>query len=238
MEITFETILNAIRKSIVVLLIVAVIAGALAYVVSAFVLPPTYVSTVKLNIIGTKESEGGLVENNNSWVYANRIIKTCAGILETNDFKVLVANKAGLDHKPTYTVSFDEDTTIIAIKVQESSPEAALKVAKTISEAANEHLVQMNESSVVVKVIETPQPPKKPSSPNIMMNVVIVVIAAMAVVLVIQILRDILGTTVKDEDELQKRYEIPVIASIPDFNEAMRNSSKYSYTEYVSRGNK
>ena len=31
MEITFETILNAIRKSIVVLLIVAVIAGALAY---------------------------------------------------------------------------------------------------------------------------------------------------------------------------------------------------------------
>ncbi len=238
MEITFETILNVIRKSIVILLIVAVVAGALAYVVSAFVLQPTYVSTVKLNIIGTKESQSGLVENNNSWVYANRIIKTCAGILETNDFKKIVMEEAGVDYKPNYTVSFDEDTTIISIKAQAGTAEDAEKIADAIAKSANEHLVQMNESSVTVKIIDSPTKPKSPSSPNVLMNVVIVVIASMAIVLVIQVLRDILGTTIKDEDELQKRYDIPVISSIPDFNEAMRNSSKYSYTEYVSRGNK
>ena len=51
-----------------------------------------------------------------------------------------------------------------------------------------------------------------------------------------QLLRQALGTKIKDESELRKRYKLPVLALIPDFNEAIRNSSKYSYTDYYVRG--
>lgn len=236
MEITFDAIFNVIRKSIALILICAIICGAGAFLVSKFILTPTYVSILEINIIGTQDSEGGIVNENNQWVFANRLVKTCKEIIDTNTFRRKVKEVAGVDHKPEFTVAYDEETTIIEIKVQDKSSEDAYRIARAISEIVNEHLVEKTVTSVSVCVTEEPVQPKSPSSPNVVLNTIIMAFIGAAVVVIIQILREVFGIKVKDEDELQKRYGIAVIASIPDFNEAMRNSSKYSYRAYTSKG--
>ncbi len=238
MEITFETIFRVVRKSIALILICAVVCGTGAFLVSKYMIKPTYISVLEINIIGTQDKEGGVVNENNQWVFANRLVKTCKEIIETNTFKRKVKEVAGIDHKPTFSVSYDDETTVIGITVEDQSNVDAYKIAKAIEETVNAHLIEKTSTSVAVSVTEEPVLPQEPSSPNVMMNTALFAIIGAAVVIIVELLREIFGTKVKDEDELQKRYDIPVIASIPDFNEVMRHSYKYnySYSEYASRG--
>jgi len=236
MEITFDTIFRVIRKSIALILICAMICAIGAFLVSKYLMKPTYVSVLEINIIGTQDSEGGIVNENNQWVFANRLVKTCKEIIDTNTFKRKVKEVAGIDHKPTFTVSYDEETTVIGINVQDNDRKDAYKIAKAIEQIVNDHLIEKTATSVSVRVIEEPVEPTVPSSPNVMLNTVLVAFIGAVVVVIVEVVRETFGTKVKDEDELRKRYDLPVIAAIPDFNEAMRNSYKYSYSEYASRG--
>lgn len=237
MEITFDTIFQVILKSITLILICSILCGVSAFVVSKYVMAPTYVSVLEINIIGTQDSDGGIVSENNQWVFANRLVKTCKEIIETNTYKHKVKDVANIDHKPSYTVSYDEETTVIGITVQDKSNDDAYKIARAIEATVNDHLVEKTATSVSVRVIEEPVKPIAPSAPNVTLNTILATLIGAVVVVIIQLIREIFGTKVRDEDELRKRYDLPVIASIPDFNEAMRNSYKYSYSDYVSRGN-
>ncbi len=238
MEITFENVFQVLRKSLVLIIICAIIGGAGAFCVCEYLVTPTYVSSLEINIIGAQEVDDSIAGQNNQWVLANRLVKNCIGIINTNMFKEKVMIASGLDHKPKFTVSYDEETTIIGINVHDSSKEDAFRFAQTISEIVNDHLIESTATSVSVRVIENPVIPEKASAPDTMFNTLLTMVIFAAAVFIIQILREVLGTKIKDESELQKRYDIPVIASIPDFNEAFRNSGKYSYTDYYSRGNK
>ncbi len=236
MEITFDVIFRVMRKSIALILICAIVCGIGAFFVSKFILSPTYVSVLEINIIGANDSEGSVIDENNRWVFANRLVKTCREIIDTNTFKRKVKDAAGVDHKPVFSVAYDEETTIIEIKVQDKNAEDAYKIAKAVAEVVNEHLTEKTFTSVSVCVTEEPILAKSPSSPNVMLNTLLMAVIGAAAVVIIQLLREVFGTKVKDEEELQKRYNLPVIASIPDFKEAVRNSTKYSYTEYSSKG--
>ena len=236
MEISFETIFRVIRKSIALIIICAVVCGAGAFLVSKFVLTPTFVSVLEINIIGANEVEGSVIDENNRWVFANRLVKTCREIIDTNTFRRKIMEATGIDHKPVFSVAYDEETTIIEIKVQDKSSEDAYKIAKAISGVVNDHLTEKTFTSVSVCVTEEPVLAKQPSSPNVTLNTLLMAVIGAAAVVIIQLVREVFGTTVKDEEELQKRYDLPIIASIPDFKEAMRNSTKYSYSEYSSKG--
>ncbi len=237
MEITFETVFHVLRKSLVFIVIFAILGGVAAFCVSEYILTPTYVSSLKINIIGSQEVDNTIAGQNNQFVLANRIVKGCSEIINTDNFKRKVMLASGINHKPIFTVSYDEETTIIGIKVHDNSKEDAFRFAKTISEIVNDHLVENTATTVSVRVVEDPILPEKASSPNTMFNTLLTMVVFAAAVLIIQLLREVLGTKVKDDIELQKRYEVPVIASIPDFNEAFKNSSKYSYSGY-SKGDK
>lgn len=237
MEITLDIVLRVLRKSLLHIVLFALIAGVAAFLACGFLVQPTYVSTTEINLIGNENAAGGTTaEGNNSWVFANRLLKTCAGILDTRNFAMKIKAEAGIDYMPSYSISYEEETTIIRISVSDHNPENAYKIAQAIANNANSHLAETTLTSVSVVVIDNPILPTQASSPNTLSFTVLSAVAAAAIVIVVQVLREVLGTKVKDESELRKRYNIPVLASIPNFNEAVRNSSKYSYTDYYVKG--
>lgn len=233
MEITLDIVLRVLRKSLLYIILFALIAGILAFFACGFLVQPTYVSTTKINLIGNENAAGGTTaEGNNSWVFANRLLKTCTGILDTRDYALKIKEDAGIDYMPSYSISYEVETTIIKITVSDHNPENAFKIAQAIANNANTHLAEKTFTSVSVVVIDNPVLPIHAASPNAPTLSMIFAVATAFVVLFIQVLKEVLGTKIKDESELRKRYNIPVLASIPDFNEAVRNSSKYSYTDY------
>ncbi|MBR6765979.1 MAG: hypothetical protein IKM06_05785 [Clostridia bacterium] len=237
MEVSLEIVLKVLRKSLMWIIIFALCAGLCAFAVCGYLVEPTYVATTKINLIGNENGDKtSTLESNNSWVFANKLAKTCTDILTTNSFARRIKTEAAIDYKPSFTVSFDEDTTILSIKVSDHNPENAYKIACAIANSANDHLTTKTATSVKVIVVEEPVLPEGPSSPNTMSYTIIAALAMAIIVFAIQLLREMLGKKIKDESELSKRYDIPVIASIPDFNDAIRKSSKYAYSDYYAKG--
>ena len=67
MEFSFKDILNIIKKNVIFMLIVAILAGAGAYFATALLVSPTYTSTVKLYVnakINAKTSYEELYSHN------------------------------------------------------------------------------------------------------------------------------------------------------------------------------
>ena len=239
MEITFETIFRVLRKSFLYIVLFALAAAIISFVVFSYLVPPTYVAKTEINLIGNENDiTGSVADGNNSWVFANRLLKTSKKILDSRDFALEIKEAAGIDYIPKYTIKYEEDTTIVLISVTDRNPENAYKIAQAIADKANGRLANITLTSVSVVVNENPVLPTEPSSPTVPLFTLVAAVATVLIVVVIQILREALGTKVKDEIELANRYNIPVLASIPDFNEAMRNGSKYSYSKYYVKGDK
>lgn len=225
MEISLDTILKVLRKYYIAILAVALIAALLTFVICDFVVSPTYEATAKINIKSERISSS-ISEDSTSMTYALRMVMTCSEILKSKDYRNTVQDIAALDHKPTYTFSTSSDTTIIRITASAHDPEEAYNVAKAVAENAND-LIHNAVTGVEVTVVETPDVPNGPSAPRSARNAALAFIASALVFLAVVVLMEMLGTKVKDENELAKRYDLPVIAVIPDFNDTTHKKSSY-----------
>ncbi|MBP5662530.1 MAG: hypothetical protein J6X30_05205 [Clostridia bacterium] len=237
MEITLENVLTVLRKCFVRMLVAALVVGIGAYLVSRYMIAPTYVSTAKLNIVVPIEArENSVASSSSAWVYANRQVLTCVELLQSNSFAKIVRENAVIDHNASFKVTYNEDSTIITITASDNTPKEALKVALTAAEYANDFIAEKNDALLSVVIVDMPEEPRAQIAPHPLRNVALAAVAAAAIVFAIELLRETLGTKVKNENELARHYEYPVIAVIPDFNDAAHHSKNdYYYSSYAKK---
>lgn len=241
MEISLETVFRVLRKYAVLIIVFALVGAIGAYAASVYLIKPVYVSQMQIIVVtGTVEEKTSASQSNTEWVLALRATKTCNTILSSADYSKMIREKAALDHDPEIEFTCDDETTVIKVNVSDNDPQTAYKTATCVAETAGEWLKEKTSESITATMFESPKLPKSPASPNPVRNALLAAVLCAALIFVIELLREVLGTKVKDERELAKRYaDIPVIASIPDFNESVRRSSKYYYySGYGSKGEK
>lgn len=241
MEISLETVLRILRKYLVLILAVALVGAISAYAASVYIIKPVYVSQTQINVAsGILNETTNDSQNSTKWTLALRATKTCNSILSSADYSKMIREKAALDHDPKIEFTCDNDTTVIKVKISDNDPQTAYRIATCVAETAGDWLKDKTSESITATMFESPKLPKSPASPNPVRNALLAAVLCAALIFVIELLREVLGTKVKDERELAKRYaDIPVIASIPDFNESVRRSSKcYYYSGYGSKGEK
>lgn len=241
MEISLETVFRVLRKYTVLIIVFALVGAIGAYAASVYLIKPVYVSQMQIIVVtGTVEEKSSASQSNTEWVLALRATKTCNTILSSADYSKMIREKAALDHDPEIEFTCDDETTVIKVNVSDNDPQTAYKTATCVAETAGEWLKEKTSESITANISDSPKLPKSPASPNPVRNALLAAVLCAALIFVIELLREVLGTKVKDERELAKRYaDIPVIASIPDFNESVRRSSKYYYySGYGSKGEK
>ena len=241
MEISLETVFRVLRKYAVLIIVFALVGAIGAYAASVYLIKPVYVSQMQIIVVtGTVEEKTSASQSNTEWVLALRATKTCNTILSSADYSKMIREKAALDHDPEIEFTCDDETTVIKVNVSDNDPQTAYKTATCVAETAGEWLKEKTSESITANISDSPKLPKSPASPNPVRNALLAAVLCAALIFVIELLREVLGTKVKDKRELAKRYaDIPVIASIPDFNESVRRSSKYYYySGYGSKGEK
>lgn len=224
MEISLDTVFKILRKYAVLIIIIAVLCAVGAYGVSAYLMKTVYQAKAQINIvpyqIDEKEGSQNLSGNSTGWSLALRATETCGGILKSNDYTAAIKGALNLSYEPKITFSYDEGTTtLITLTVTDESPEMAYEIAMTAVNGASEWIKQKTSSTISSTVSDYPELPKEPYSPNPVKNAVFAAFAGAVVIFAIGIMRELLGTKVKNESELAKRYpDIPVLASVPDFD--------------------
>ena len=228
-EINLGEIFALLLHKVWIIILAAVVCGAVGFLYSYFLITPQYQSTTKVYILNK--------QNSTSVTYSDVQLSTTL----SKDYEQLVTSRyviegviKQLNLDETYeslvekvSATNTDDTRIIAITVINPDPEQAQKVANAVRDLAAQHITQVMDIEAV-NVVDTANIPNEKASPSLAKNGVIGgllgVIIAMAAVIIIYLTND----TIKVEEDVERYLGLSVLGSIPFSEKESRSKKKKS----------
>lgn len=214
--------LAIIKKRIWISVLIPIILGSAAAYLSYFVMTPQYRSYTTLYVIN-KNMSGQLPLQYNEIMTGSALVKdyrelvksklvTTAVIEELNLKGITASRLAGM-----IDVSLKNDTRIIQISVSDTNPKRAKDIANKIAEVFKSKVVELMKADNV-EIIDYAQEPKGPYSPNHFNNIGIALIIGIILGIGIEFLLEYLDDRIRTAEDVEKRLELTVLATIPVFS--------------------
>ena len=205
------------RKKILILL-VAIITGGLAFVYSSLIVRPQYTSTSRIYVVNHAQGEQNVLTNQ-ALQAGSYLVKDYQEIILSQDVleKVIVNQKLTMTAKQLASkikVSVPRDTRIVSINVKDTDPDKASQLANELRVVAAEKIKAVTKVSDVT-TLEEARPAISPSSPNIRRNTVLGVAGGAVIIIVLLTLQELLDDRVKRPEDIEEVLELPLLGVIP-----------------------
>lgn len=215
--ISLNDIFEILKRKWKIILVFALTSTLVASIALFLLITPQYESTTKV-FIGKEESQQEGYNILDIQMY-QKLLKTYAEIIKTEDLVKKAIDKTGFEIKPKETVEnltvvSLTDTQIIEIKYKTSSPEEAVKLVSAIKD----EFVKLSTELVPngnVQVLEEPRFPLRSVSPNKSMGLIIAIVLGMFIGIGVTFLIEFMDNTYKNKDRLEEELNIPVLGIIP-----------------------
>ena len=221
MEIDVFQLLNTLWKRKLIIALVAIVTGTVAFAYSKFIIKPEYTSTTRIYVVNRNQGDKPGLTNQDlqagSYLVKDyREIILSQDVLEkvVTDLKLNMSTK-GLASKIQVTVPVD--TRIVSISVKDKQPEEASRIANSLREVAAQKIINVTRVSDVT-TLEEARPATSPSSPNIRRNTLIGFLGGLGVVVVVVLLVELLDVRVKRPEDIEDVMQIPLLGVIPNLD--------------------
>jgi polysaccharide biosynthesis transport protein len=222
MELSILDILNILFKRLWLILLATLVGFSGALVISLFLIAPSYTSTCQMYVNPNREQ----TEQNatyNDLQYAQKLVNSYLIILQNQVFLENVALESGLGYsvqeiRDMLSLSSINNTEFFEVKITGPSPADAYVLVDKIADLAPNEIIRIKESDSV-KIVSPATLPTAPSAPNVPMNAVIGGLIGLMVSAAAAVLVDVLDTRIKSEDDLSGHYTLPILGSIPKYEE-------------------
>ena len=221
MEIDVFQLLNTLWKRKLIIALVAIVTGAIAFAYSKFIIKPEYTSTTRIYVVNRNQGDKPGLTNQDlqagSYLVKDyREIILSQDVLEkvVTDLKLNMSTK-GLASKIQVTVPVD--TRIVSISVKDKQPEEASRISNSLREVAAQKIINVTRVSDVT-TLEEARPATSPSSPNIRRNTLIAFLGGLGVVVVVVLLVELLDVRVKRPEDIEDVMQIPLLGVIPNLD--------------------
>lgn len=213
-----------LKRWYVFLLVMAgcVLAGL---VICLFMITPKYKSTTKIIVLG---QSGGNTVTYEELQLSKQLAKDYEELILSRDVLEAVINDCSLDD--SYEDMLDRidtevvtDTRIITITAEDTSPDGAQEIAKSLCETAADHIGTVADVSAV-NIVEKANLPENPSSPSTGRWVVFSALFGFIGVFVILLIRFIADDRIKSGEDVEKYLELSTLALIPIAETASRQT--------------
>ncbi len=236
-EVDLSSTFRALWKWIWVIVAVALIFGVASYIYSSFFVTPTYRTsfTAYVNSRVATDSNGNVSASDlNSSIglaYAYKEIITSRSVLVGAAEQCGYAMSYGaLSSMVKVTIS--NSTAVIDVFVEDTDPDRATALAVAIAEVAPEHVERVVDGGSL-RILDEPVRPTGVHSPDKMQNAMVGAIVGLVVsALMVAVLNQV-NDKVLDVQDLEKRYQIPVVGTIPDINQ---HKKKRNHMNQAARG--
>lgn len=214
-----KKLVRIISKRLWFILLLVLIGALATYCYSTYVLEPIYESDVKLYVMCEDESE---VLDYDDILVSYQLMQNYIEIIKSRTFMQDVINKVNLNDASqekflkNVHVKIINETNIMDITVVHNDPLIAQKLAKTISDALIERVKTLSNNFTIAYVDEA-NVPNSPSFPNIKIFVGLSSALSLIIGVFITILTDIFYDTIKTVEEVEQRYGMEVIGTLPKF---------------------
>ncbi|WP_214835029.1 Wzz/FepE/Etk N-terminal domain-containing protein [Exiguobacterium sp. E4787] len=213
--ISIGELFSILKRSKGLIISLAIIAALIAFLVSSYVIQPTYEASTQV-LVAPKETQNNMIDSGQiqssvTLVNTYRVIIQSPAILEQVQQNVVGApdNISNL-----ITVNSEQNSQVINIKVQHTNPVLATDIANEISDVFSTEVPELM-SVDNVKVLSNASVPMLPVSPNILLNTAIATVLGLMIGVALAFLKVVLDRRIKTEQDVENILELPVLGSIP-----------------------
>ena len=219
-------------KKTTFIIITCLLFSLAAFFVTKFFIEKKYTSKLSL-YVDTTETDDSKINPQyslNMQTYAQRLVATYIRMLDTTSFYTAVSESLDEKYSPaelSSMISFksDENTEIFDVYVTTTSPTESKLIGDAVGEVAPATIASLR-SNANLKVCDPAQIPTGPSSPNTVRNVLIAFAVALVLSLAVSFIRYFADKKIKYDDEMSEILGIPILATIPNFDDYVNKKNK------------
>lgn len=220
--ITLQEIIKILRKRLLLIISLTLVAVGVAAVISFYILTPVY--EAQTQILVNQNSNSQEVYSWQSTETDLQLINTYNVIIKSPAILNKVIEELELDLTPEQltekvTVTNESDSKVVNIIVEDKQPKQSVEIANTIADVFKEEipkLMSVDNINILskAKLSENPNPVK----PNEKLNMVIAAVIGVMAGVGLAFLLEVLDTTIKSEKDIEEIIQLPImglVSSIP-----------------------
>ena len=221
MEIDVFHLFKILWKRKILVALVAIVAGALAFAYSAFIVKPEFTSTTRIYVVNRNQGDKPGLTNQDLQA-GSYLVKDYREIILSQDVLEKVTSDLKLDLSPKalaskVKVTVPVDTRIVSISVNDRVPEEASRIANSLREVAAEKIISITRVSDVT-TLEEARPAIAPSSPNIRRNTIIGLLGGTVFMVIAVLIVELVDTRVKRPEDIENVMQIALLGVVPNLD--------------------
>ena len=221
MEIDVFHLLKILWKRKILIALVAIVVGALAFAYSAFIVKPEFTSTTRIYVVNRNQGDKPGLTNQDLQA-GSYLVKDYREIILSQDVLEKVTSNLKLDLSPKdlakkVKVTVPVDTRIVSISVNDRVPEEASRIANSLREVAAEKIISITRVSDVT-TLEEARPAIAPSSPNIRRNTIIGLLGGTVFTVIAVLIVELVDTRVKRPEDIEEVMQIALLGVVPNLD--------------------
>lgn len=218
-EIDVLQVLKVLWKRKLMIALVAIATGVLAFGFSSFIVKPQFTSTTRIYVVNRNQGDKPGLSNQDLQA-GSYLVKDYREIILSQDVleKVVTEQNLKFDAKALakkIQVTVPVDTRIVSISVKDGNPEEASRIANALREVAAQKIISVTKVSDVT-TLEEARPALSPSSPNIRRNTILGVGAGAGIVILLALAIEVLDDRVRRPEDIEEVMHISLLGVIPN----------------------
>lgn len=219
MEYSLVELIDLLKRRVAFIIVCTLIGLSSLYIMNSFIKKPYYTASVQM-YVDPKASTS--VSDLNEISYAQKVILTYVYFLRTKVFYEQVLEECKLDYSTTQlkamtTIEIISNTEIFQISVTSYDPKDSYTLVDTMQNVAP-RLIKSIKDTAEISVVDPVTMPVLPSGPNIYLYTFIGGILGFILSIILIFIWEIIDINVKNQDDLIKKYQLPVLGAIPNYN--------------------
>ncbi len=215
-----------------------ILVAAIGFSLAAFVITPTYSSSIMLYVNNSSFTVGdiGFSISSSEITAAQSLVKTYTVLLKNRTTLEKVIDETNIGY--TWEELYDmieaapvNETEIMSVTVTSTDPYEAEKIANGIARILPKRVSEIVEGSSM-EVVDSAIAVTKKVAPSITMFTAVGFVLGVLVSVVLLVILALLDNTVHDEEYILNNYGYPILAKIPDLINTGSKRGKYSYSYY------
>ena len=243
-EIDLQKLLAAFLRKAWFIAIFVVAATLIGWYWTANLVTPMYKASITVYVNSIKTDQQISSISSSSLATAQRLVLTYVNMIKSDTVLDKVAEAADMDitaedlRKNLSAAQVDE-TELFKVSITHADPEKAAHIANAVAAVAPGEIERFVEGSSA-KIIDYAKVPEAPYSPNVSRNVFLSAFLGGVAAVALLTLQFLMDVRIKEEEDLQMLFNIPVLGQIPEFEEANSKKSsgyrQYGYSRSTSKG--